>query len=65
MKQGKETYEEVIVRVMRELEKQKRVQRDLLIEGCKEMAKDSLRITKDWEATDADLDWKWNENQEK
>ena len=58
----KETYEEIIVRMMRQLEEQKKRQRDLLIEGCKEMADDSLKITKEFEATDAEIDWEWNES---
>ena len=59
---GKETYEEVIVKMMDELEEQKRKQKELLIEGCKEMAQDMLKITKEWETTDSQLDWEWNEN---
>ena len=46
----------------KKFEEQKRKQKELLIEGCKEMAEDSLRITKEWESTDATLDWEWNEN---
>ena len=38
-------------------EEQKRKRRELLIEGCKEMAEESMRITKEWETTDAALDW--------
>ena len=60
MKTNKETYEDVILNLLRVAEKHKREQEQLLIEGCKEMAEDSLRITKEWEATDADLDWEWN-----
>ena len=59
---GKETYEAVIVKMMKQIEEQKRKQRELLIEGCKEMAEDSLRITKEFEAADAEIDWEWNEN---
>ena len=44
---------------MKIAEKHKREQEQLLIEGCKVMAEDSLRITKEWENTDAKLDWKW------
>jgi len=63
MKQkSNETYEDVIVGMMKTLEMQRRKQIDLMIEGCKVMAEDSLRITKEWEATDATLDWEWNEN---
>lgn len=60
MKEGKrETYEEVITKMMYKLEEQKRKQRDLLIEGCKEMAKESLKITKEFEAIEKDFDWEW------
>ena len=59
---SKETYEEVIVKIMQQVEEQKRKQRELLIEGCKEMAEDSLRITKEFEVADAEIDWEWNEN---
>lgn len=34
-------------------------QKKLFIEGCKEMAEESLRITKEWEP--ADLDWEWED----
>ena len=56
---SKETYEDVIVKMMKSIEKNKRDQKKLLIEGCIEMAEDSLRITKEWEATDSKLDWEW------
>lgn len=54
-----DSYENVIVRLIDIAEQQKRKNEELLIEGCKEMAEDSLRITKEWEATDSTLDWKW------
>jgi predicted CopG family antitoxin len=54
-----DTYEEVILTLIGIAEEMKRGQRELLIEGCKEMASDSLKITKEWETTDASLDWKW------
>lgn len=38
---------------------QKRKQTELLIEQCKIMAEDDLRITKEWENTDNTLDWEW------
>ncbi|MCX6748304.1 MAG: hypothetical protein NT076_01745 [Candidatus Pacearchaeota archaeon] len=57
MKSNKETYEQVILNLMQIAEKCKREQEQLLIEGYKEMAEESLRITKEWEATDASLDW--------
>ncbi|MAG45297.1 MAG: hypothetical protein CMH63_00805 [Nanoarchaeota archaeon] len=54
-----ESYEEIILNLMKTIEEQRRQEKELLIEGCKEMAKDSLKITKEWEATDAQLDWEW------
>lgn len=59
MKTDKETYEEIIIGLMRIVEKCKREKEQLLIEGCKEMAEDSLRITKEWEKTDSEIDWEW------
>lgn len=47
----KQTYEEVILRLIKLTEEQQRKQEELLIEGCKEMAEDSLRIAKEWEGT--------------
>ena len=60
LKQGPgDTYEKVIIALIKSVEERKRKQRELLIEGCKEMAEDSLKITKEWETTDASLDWEW------
>jgi hypothetical protein len=53
----KESYEEIIVNLMREADKCKSGQEKLLIEGYKEMAEESLKITREWEATDATLDF--------
>jgi len=52
-----ESYEEVIIKILRDNEMKKRKQRELLIESYKEMAEESLRITREWEDTDATLDW--------
>jgi len=57
LKTNKETYEQVIIKMVRELEEQRRKKIDLMIEGAKETAEESLRITQEWEATDANLDW--------
>jgi predicted CopG family antitoxin len=51
MKTSKETYEELIIRMMNFIEEQKRRQEQLLIEGCKEMYDDMLKIAKEWEGT--------------
>lgn len=59
LKTNKETYEEVILNLMEIAEKYKREQEQLLIEGCKEMAEESLKITKEFEAIENLDDWEW------
>ena len=64
MKSNKETYEEVILNLMKIAEKHKREQEQLLIEGYKEMADESLRIAREWEVTlmdGLDKNEKWDE----
>ncbi|MBS3149132.1 hypothetical protein J4455_00355 [Candidatus Woesearchaeota archaeon] len=56
---SKETYEDVIVKMMKSVEKNKREQKKLLIEGYKEMAEESLKINKEFEAIEEDFDWEW------
>lgn len=51
MKTGKETYEDVIINLIKFVEGQKRKQTDLMIEGAKETADESLKIAKEWEGT--------------
>ena len=52
----KETYEDVILNLMKVAEEQIRKQKKLLAEGYKEMAEESLRTTKEWEKVDMDWD---------
>jgi len=40
-------------------EKFRREQEQLLIEGAKETAEESLKITKEFEAIEEDFDWEW------
>ena len=64
MKSGKETYEDLIVNLMKSVERYKREQEELLIEGYKEMAEENLRIAKEWEGTlmdGLDKNEKWEE----
>ncbi len=64
LKTGKETYEEVIINLMKSVEEHKRKQENLLIEGCREMYDDMLKIAKEWEGTlldGLDKNEKWNE----
>lgn len=59
LKKDKKTYEEVILELMRFVEEHKRKQIDLMIEGAKETAEESLKITKEFEAIEEDFDWEW------
>ena len=59
LKEGRQTYEEVILNIIKLVEQQKRRQKELLIEGYKEMAQESLKITKEFEPLEKELDWEW------
>lgn len=58
----RQTYEEVISKLIKLSETHKRKQEKLIIEGYKKMAKESLKIAKEWEGTlmdGLDKDEKW------
>ena len=57
MKSKNQSYEEVILNLMKIAEQCKREQEELMIEGCKEMAEESLKITKEFEAIEDLRDW--------
>lgn len=59
LKQSKETYEDVIIRLITLVQNQKMMGKELLIEGCIEMTEESLRISKEWENVDKEVDWEW------
>ena len=48
---GKDTYEKVILSLIRFAEEQKRKKKELMIEGCKEMRDEMLKISKEFEGT--------------
>ena len=56
---NRETYEDVILKMMKTINERKREQEELLIEGYKEMAEESLKIAKEFEAIEDDSDWEW------
>ena len=64
LKEDKETYEQVIISLIKFLGEQKRKQKELLIEGYKKMAEDSLRINEEFNHIDTDeavnKDWVWD-----
>ncbi len=51
---GKESYEDVILDLIRRVEMQKRIKTELLIEGYKDMGAESRKIAKLWEKTERD-----------
>lgn len=59
LKTNRETYEQIILNLMQIVEKCKREQEELLIEGCKATAEESLKITKEFEAIEDLKDWEW------
>ena len=59
IKEKNESFEDVIERLIEKNELEKRTDRKLMIKGCIEMAEESLRITKEWEPIDNELDWEW------
>jgi predicted CopG family antitoxin len=59
LKDKKETYEEVILNLMKIAEKCRREQEQLIIEGCREMADENLKITKEFEAIEDLREWEW------
>ncbi|PIN89965.1 hypothetical protein COU60_02630 [Candidatus Pacearchaeota archaeon CG10_big_fil_rev_8_21_14_0_10_34_76] len=60
LKQKKnETYEDVIVKLIDEIGGERKRVEQLMIEGYKEMAEESLKITKEFEAIEDFKDWEW------
>ena len=59
LKIAKETYEEIIINLMKFAERIKRGQKEFLIEACREMAEENLKITKRFEAIENLNDWEW------
>jgi len=57
---SKDSYEDVIVKLISYLAEQKRKKEELMIEGYKEMAEESLKITKEFESIEEDFDWEWD-----
>ncbi len=64
MKESRETYEDVIVRLMKDVGNQKEEREKLLIEGYKEMAEESLILAKEGEGVlmdGLDKNEEWND----
>ena len=59
IKSKKETYEDVIVKMIKEINEQKRKHTELMIEEAKETAQESLKITKEFEGIENLDNWDW------
>jgi len=59
LKTNKETYEEIILNLMKNADKIKREQEQLLIEGCNALAKENIKITKEFESIENLDNWEW------
>ena len=57
---SKETYEEVIVKLINKVQNDKKRIEELLVESAQEMAEESLKITKEFEAIEDFRDWEWD-----
>jgi len=56
VKDHKESYEEAVLKLIEKVESQRVSQEKLMVEGCKEMAGESLKVLKDWSAAETDWD---------
>ncbi|MBI2667367.1 hypothetical protein HYX17_01195 [Candidatus Woesearchaeota archaeon] len=54
---NRESYEDVILRLIHSFEKQRRSQSKLLVEGYKETAEEDLKQVKEWSTAELDLDY--------
>jgi hypothetical protein len=59
LKTNRETYEQIILNLMKIAEKCNREKEELLIEGCKVMTEESLKITKEFESIENMDNWEW------
>jgi len=60
-KRAGQSYEDVILELVVSFDKERGEFKELMKEGCLEMAEDSLRICKEMEGADYDLDWEWKD----
>lgn len=54
-----ESYEDVIINLISEVENKKQKDEELLKESCIELTKESLKITKEWEHLDNEVNTVW------
>jgi len=59
LKKDRDTYEDVIVNLIKLVEDNNKNFEELMIEGAKVTAKESLKITKEFESIENLNDWEW------
>ena len=59
LRNGKETYESIILGLMKMVKSYKANQERLMKEGCLVMYDDMLELNKELEGADGDIDWEW------
>jgi len=59
LKSKNQSYEEAIILLMSFAEKCRRMQKELLIEGCEVMASENLKISKEFEGIEDLNEWTW------
>lgn len=59
LKASNESYEDAILKLLDSVEKQKRKQTELIIEGYKEMAEESLKICEEFKFVDREVEEKY------
>ena len=59
LKTNRESYEDIILNLIKINEIYKRKKDKLLVEGCKAMSEENLRITKEFEALENLDNWEW------
>ncbi len=55
----KETYEAIILGLMKVVQTHRKEQEQLMKEGYEEMAEENLKIEKEFEAIEENTDWEW------
>ena len=59
---NKQTYEDIVLGLIKLAETEKRKQEKLMIEGCREMSEENLKITEEFESAEDLSKWEWDEN---
>jgi predicted CopG family antitoxin len=58
-KTPRESYEDIIVRMMKMINKNKKEHEKLMKEGCIVMAEESKKLAEEWMEVSTSADWEW------